>query len=276
MANWIIHMITAKGEEGELLALQKSMEGEDGQVIDFNSILPPPEGLEGMHLPNRGYACIQAYALLTGDEDYLNGIMGFLPRYFPSCSEKKLEISLKEMVKLKDKWLQEHGVSEVTATAFAEAKKTVDFLHDPVDFIDYAAFGEVFLDNYDRFGATDLLEWRIDHWGTSYNAVNPYIYEPMTENCGKYSITFLLKTPYGMPKGIYRCLSLRYPEISFSGIWQDCFDYYNRGEWWIKNGHLLCCAEHPDPKDDPCFEESDEEDSESLDGLVFFDGNEYT
>ena len=80
-----------------------------------------------------------------------------------------------------------------------------------------------------ELGNGDLLwyEWRLDNWGTKWEAYDQMLIE---ENVLQFD------TAWSMPEPIYIALSNKFPEIDFEVEWSDEDSSYNCGVGKYRNG----------------------------------------
>lgn len=87
--------------------------------------------------------------------------------------------------------------------------------------------GKKYLSNIVKYGYTNWYDWRIDNWGTKWNA-----YE--TEKIDDYTIEF--NTAWNGVPDLICVLSTMFPEVEFEYIYADEDAGYNTGRGTIING----------------------------------------
>ena len=90
-------------------------------------------------------------------------------------------------------------------------------------FDEWADFGEIYLQNVERYGASTWYDWHCEHWGTKWNACDPWWSDDNTE--------IVFDTAWSMPEPIFAELSRRYPGIKIHLDFADEDLGNNCGTW---------------------------------------------
>lgn len=218
MPNHVTNILTIKGNMEEVTSVfnKIKIDKEEVGTIDFNKIIPMPESLnltsgsiteETMFwalskMPDK--ECAKYFNLLRSSKDILN--------------ENRLD-TLKNRFSIKD-------ISRVAKNA---ADYTPDENERKLGISDYESLGKMYLKNLEEYGAPDWYDWRINNWGTKWNA-----YE--TKLLNDNSIGF--QTAWSTPLDIIKALSLQYPSLQFEVKYADEDYGYNVGEYTYKNGEM--------------------------------------
>ena len=92
--------------------------------------------------------------------------------------------------------------------------------------------GNIYKENIEKYGHTDWYGWRLDNWGTKWNACD-------TINDGTY-VEF--NTAWSAPLGIYEALAKMFPDVDISFDWADEDAGYNVGSGNLEDGKLYFTA----------------------------------
>lgn len=88
--------------------------------------------------------------------------------------------------------------------------------------------GNIYKENLEKYGHTDWYGWRLDNWGTKWNACDTF-------NDGTY-VEF--STAWSAPLEIYNALAKMFPNIEISFDWADEDAGYNVGSGNLDDGKL--------------------------------------
>ncbi len=155
MPNWCYNEIEMKREDAEkyLLAMRKDKDGEEKLTVDFNKLIPMPESLNVTCGSSNKYD-IYAYLSNKGEKT--------VAQILAENNEK----ALNEMF---------GSFSPVTEILNQMASAFLDMAKDDISK-SYDA-GKQLVDNYTEHGATTWYDWRIQNWGTKWNACDTEIKE---------------------------------------------------------------------------------------------------
>lgn len=83
-------------------------------------------------------------------------------------------------------------------------------------------------------------EWRVNHWGTKWGAVNADGGMEFRTKSGKYTLEYYFETAWGFCEPIMKKLVEEYPTLKFSGAFADEDYGYNCGKFKGERGSLVC------------------------------------
>lgn len=92
----------------------------------------------------------------------------------------------------------------------------------------YLAIGKIYQENLEKYGHFTWYKWRLDNWGTKWNAYDTF-------NDGAY-IGF--STAWSAPLEIYEALAKMFPDVDISFDWADEDSGYNVGSGNLDDGKL--------------------------------------
>ena len=137
------------------------------------------------------------------------------------------------------------GSDEQTAISCARARregKTTcedfekDWVRNRMSFDEWADIGENYLHNFEKYGSTTWYGWCCDHWGTKWNASEPYWSDDM--------VTF--ETAWSAPYPIYEELAKKFPGVDIDVDYADEDLGSNCGQITCRDG-MCVCDEPEDP-----------------------------
>lgn len=88
--------------------------------------------------------------------------------------------------------------------------------------------GNIYKENLEKYGHTDWYGWRLDKWGTKWNASETFNDDTYVE----------FDTAWSVPIGIYEALAKMFPDVEISFDWADEDSGYNVGSGNLDNGKL--------------------------------------
>ena len=147
-------------------------------------------------------------------------------------------------------------IARSCAVARRAGKKTSDEYEKPWatgrSFEEWADLGEKYLSNIEKYGASTWYDWSWNHWGTKWNASDPW--------WDDYSVTF--NTAWNTPEPIFKKISELFPDAPFhvefadEDIGSNCgtIDYDDNGFTveYVNDYEFACNVLGYDPND---FEE---------------------
>lgn len=92
----------------------------------------------------------------------------------------------------------------------------------------YLAIGKIYQENLEKYGHFTWYKWRLENWGTKWNACETF-------NDGTY-VEF--STAWSAPLEIYEALAKMFPDVDISFDWADEDAGYNVGSGNLNNGKL--------------------------------------
>lgn len=97
--------------------------------------------------------------------------------------------------------------------------------------------GATLLYNLSHYQATTWYDWRIENWGTKWDAYDQFS-EESDDSSGSYTGRYIFNTAWAPPVPVIRRLATIFPDITFTWKWAD-EDYGNNlGEVKIAGGHV--------------------------------------
>ena len=92
-----------------------------------------------------------------------------------------------------------------------------------------------YVDNYMKHGYLTWYDWRLDKWGTKWNAYN-HVYHGLGE--------MEFETAWSTPEPVMRALSVKFPNVEITVRFADEDIGTNCGEYSYKNGALVHTHSH--------------------------------
>lgn len=190
MPNHVSNNVYISGPASSLTELKTLLKIQEGSEVDFNGIIPMPEAFNNIESVSTGHL---AAALLA------------LP------PENLICLHTREVHQTVMRSLQEHfakicdweqvTVAQVVAELDANPKLAELCCMD-------LALGRIYLNNKRRYGGETWYEWRVQNWGTKWNA---YHTEIQTEN--DTEIVVLFDTAWSLAEPVYEAIAERFPEL---------------------------------------------------------------
>jgi len=198
MPNWVINNVTIESENAETISkLKELLTKEDGGVT-FNKAVPMPKSLDtSSTIESVMAACAAKYAIEKYGVDAVGG------------KEIRTEF---------------HGTKTVSKWA-----SECDNNH----FGDDQA--KIWWDNYENYGCFDWYNWRIENWGTKWDACE-------SSHClslDGLTLTLDFETAWSTPLEFFSKLSKMYPDAKIDVKYADENFGYNCGEYGL-------CENEPD------------------------------
>ena len=181
MPNHVVNIVSFQGDDAQIQKMLSEVQNDEfgPGSISFQKLIPmPPElDIESGSRTNQG---LKAY-------------MDFSCQYFTAMGLEKLTLD---------------NVPEGPEKAYLQAHPDLDretFL-----------LGKKASDNIDKYGAPTWYDWRIDHWGTKWDA---YGYDEGKDYSKAKELRFL--TAWSAPHPILQRLSEQYPALEITHQWAD-------------------------------------------------------
>lgn len=160
----------------------------------------------------------------TGGKAVLMKLRNFMKTENSEFDFEKL-IPMPESLNISD------GSEETIARACAMARRRGETTCPEVEkewaksrsFDEWADYGEIYLKNIEKYGAPTWYDWRCTHWGTKWNAHEPWWSDDNTE--------LQFETAWSMPEPVFAELSRRYPGIKIHIDFADEDLGNNCGTW---------------------------------------------
>lgn len=210
MPNYVANVVKMK----DITKMPLFTEQDNKNYFDFNKIIPMPESLN----VESGSRTEMAVVYFLTDRCAI-------PIRCMNPDDKKIADALVENM-FSENWLQEvYTRTQEWAYNAPESKKAEMF-----------SMGQIYVDNYKKYGAATWYNWRIDNWGTKWNALGT----------GKWidddTITF--KTAWSAPLPVMEKLSKMYPDRNVVIKWADEDEGSNTGEIVYRNGARVSGGEN--------------------------------
>ena len=194
MPNWCENELYISGPD--VRRVLEAIKGENkDDVIDFDKIIPMPDSLKLISGGGRDVAIALAQ-WRRGDDSGLKAILEW-----PFVKGN----GITSLDDLPQGLLRLYGF---TATSFMEeggdAKR-------PLTLEEVIQYGEVYLQNQEKYGAMDWYDWSIEKWGTKWNARDSELFA--YERAGEVEIAF--ETAWSPPLPVIKALGRMFPDHSF-------------------------------------------------------------
>lgn len=177
MPNWITNNVSAEDlRTGDAKPAPDEILAE---LKDFNNIIPRPREL---NIPS-GSSGDFGYFALTGNMP---------PGGFFASRSSPLDYP----------WVVEKGLKTV-----ADFKAWLE-KEDPEALV----LGQVYIDNYEKFGHTTWYSWCVENWGTKWNSTD-FVVD------GAARVSFL--TAWSPPDAVLQALADKYPGVRIRNVWED-------------------------------------------------------
>jgi len=99
--------------------------------------------------------------------------------------------------------------------------------------------GATLLYNLSHYQASTWYDWRIENWGTKWDAYDQSYEESDNSSCNAGAGSYIFNTAWAPPVPVIRRLATIFPDITFTWQWAD-EDYGNNlGEVKITDGHVV-------------------------------------
>lgn len=196
MPNWVVNKITIEGDNLDKIIEQHTTTEDNKIMFDFDTIDQMPEELD-IEKSSRSYDGFKLYIAKMNPlipnigirEDKLlpfdNFIKNMLGLFGNDCIENIQKYILKpsEIEELKKKYKDE--------------------------FDSVVELGEKAFTNIEKYGYSNWYDWRLDHWGTKWNASNTYI-------CGGDVKTIYFDTAWSPAVPIVEKFAKLHPELKIT------------------------------------------------------------
>ena len=144
---------------------------------------------------------------------------------------EETEFDFNKLIKMPEALNLIAGSEETIAVSCAKARRAGEKTSKEYEkewaknktFEEWADLGDKYLDNIDRYGASNWYDWRISNWDTKWNA------RDASWSDDNSSVSF--ETAWSMPEAIFKELSRRYPSISIYIEFADEDIGNNCGTW---------------------------------------------
>lgn len=178
MPNWCFNHLTISGPEEAVSNIAKACRMQDN-CFDFNGIVPMPEELD----ITSGSAVDSGLDVLYGDWQKVAQIPHISQRLL-MANDGKLPETREDLIRVIEKNVNVLGWISLREARQAKA-------------------------NLERFGYKDWYEWRIDKWGTKWNACDVDV--ETVEPC---FISVWFSTAWAPPIPLFEALCAQHPRVS--------------------------------------------------------------
>lgn len=206
MPNWTNNVIRIDASKATTDKVKKLMETEDF-CFDFNQLIPMPKSLN-----------------MTSGTITDEAIVSYL-----SDGGKKFPEEGSEEEKL---------MRKLVPNFFFDGDRAKDIFKRFKDkssekMAELTMLGEQYVINVKLYGAPTWYEWRNLHWGTKWNACDPWFEE------GKNQLTYYFDTAWAPPFPIFEELSKRFPKTDIKVEFRNEDGYENIYYLTFKNGDVI-------------------------------------
>lgn len=215
MPNHVTNILSIQGSEASRQNILRSICAKDDpeQVICFDRIIPMPESLNIESSSRSTEGLVLVLTAMAPDSNYtLQGFVKLQPNIFARLCHCMTHES----------WKTDHY--------HPLSLERIGRLHKQADFAKYVALGKAALRNLAQHGATDWYSWRLQHWGTKWDA-----YETSLNKDG--TLRFL--TAWSCPQPVTQRLSERFPDVTMDHLWADENIGHNVGRAVYHAGQVL-------------------------------------
>ena len=176
MPNYVTNRLTITGPNAEQIILNHCEKDEKGEFticgetgdknFDFNTVIEMPKSLDIVAGGCVG-DCMRLFinGMLEGCDDYEK----YADIYTQIRFSKSLQAS-KESIKMTDE--EFHKLTDIILKLHNDPNDKPYFRTKA----DVYAYGKQALDNYIEYGCVDWFDWRVEKWGTKWNACNTMIH----------------------------------------------------------------------------------------------------
>ncbi len=254
MPNWVTNRIIIHNGKEDILF--NHLIKEDGNLeFDFNTIIPMPEELD-VEKSKKGHDGLILY--LAKINPYMLGV-----------GEMKDKLSIEEFDSL---------IKKLFGDSYDKYNKDMlEALVNPLitqyekDINEVISIGEIYVNNYLKYGDTDWFKWRIRNWGCKWNASNTYV----TGN------TIFFDTPWAPSVPVIDKFAEFHPELEFTYEFAEEQTAFWCGRYYYKNGKCIIRDDYEEFSKD-AYElyfsiwggEEDYKYDEKLDNYVFIEKDE--
>lgn len=223
MPNYVKNIVSIKGTKENLDTLIAFLKQGERKELDFNLIIPEPEEVTSTDAPCDETGVAIGEYLMDGT--------------FHSLDLKSL-IFTSVRAEITSKLGRTFKSDRDMVKAFMAY-----LLGKPYCSDDYWSKCIKWYSNLKKYGYTDWYEWRVNNWGTKWNACDSDSLDSLmpvrsSEN-GQYVMGYTFETAWSMPNGIYVGLSKMFPEITLEVQYADEDMGQNCGVVVYRNGEAI-------------------------------------
>ena len=224
--NYVKNIVLFSGKKDALNRVVEYLKQDGRTVLDFNLIIPEPEGITKAVSPCEKTGVALAEYLLCGTFNCLS-----LPTLTFASVRDEMESNLGQFYDNDRKLIKDYMIQKLKNPYLAD---------------DYWARCKTWYENKRKYGYTDWYVWRCAKWGTKWNACEadsldvlaPVSLEKLEKD--PYSImTYQFETAWSMPNGIYKALSAKFPDVTIKVKYADEDLGQNCGHVTYRAGEMI-------------------------------------
>lgn len=223
MPNYVKNLVSFKGTKEDLEKMIAFLKQGDRKELDFNLLIPEPEDLTTADSPSDETGVAIGEYLVDGTFESLQ-----LKTFRYSSVKAEMESTLNRTFET-DKELVKAYMAHLLEKPYLEDtywKRCIRWYS-----------------NLKKYGYTDWYSWRVDNWGTKWNACEPDsldILNPVKDatNDTYYYMEYRFDTAWSMPDGIYKALSKMFPKVTIDVEYADEDLGQNCGNVIYENGEV--------------------------------------
>ncbi len=199
MANFVKNIVNFTGSKAELDRLVSFLKQGNRKELDFNLVAPEPKELVNAVAPYDSKGLIAGEYLVTGTLDDSLG-----------HNKEWLDIAMDSMRQI----LGKDFASDIELVK-AYIASLVQGNENQKD--KYLSMYKTWYNNWKQYGYPDWYDWRINHWGTKWNACYSDSLDtlmPKKGYNGSYTMEYTFETAGTMPEPFFTALSKLFPDIT--------------------------------------------------------------
>lgn len=216
--NWVTNRLIIEGPNAEEIINKHITEDEEGkQCFDFNLIHKMPAELD-----------------IEKSSKSMNGIKLYIAKINPSINsvgnkEDKMDINLfyDRIVKV----FKEVEINKIPSMLLRDEEVLSLQLHYKDDFNADVNLGEQAFTNLEKYGCTDWYDWRIENWGTKWNACSTFLCED--------NKTIYFDTAWSPSVPVIEKFSKMYPELKITHEYAEEQIAFFCGKHCYSNGEIV-------------------------------------
>lgn len=200
MPNWCENDLTIKGKTKSLNELRTNIKGEGEIAIDFEKILPTPSTLKNTV---SGSLQLIHTALFGSDED-----IEYIIESNKDNERNAIPVALPEIL------LKAYPEKKIKAFCSVVRNQTAVTSDDGIPeskVLEYERIANNYNFNLNTYGMMTWYDWRVQEWGTKWNA--DCLGSSYQEKDGKAVYIISFSTAWSPPEPVIRELAKQYPEL---------------------------------------------------------------
>lgn len=237
MPNWAHNALSLKGKKDYLDKVLSEIgsfnEAGESVPFDFNTLIPMPKDLE-IVAGSMENDCLYAYGLIR--PELMPQIKKIALTYHGKCDHEANTRAIDLRIACENAhWDAEKMRAVDDFTTWKEEYNLPDMLGKPTkepDFRVYAAIGERYFQNIEKYGARHWHEWRCNNWGTKWNACDTNVIRK-----SETEAILIFDTAWTVPFCVLEKLSEKYPGLIIEG--QLTGEVSRACKYHVKDGELI-------------------------------------